>query len=181
MVNPEPNQPLLIWTLGRVSVHFQPFLRFFGQSHELRVNLREGVLKGDEDLARLADAFRPVHEKMYGYTPDSPVQSVTFRVSNVTRFQKAALGVSKDSASVSSAKPFLSGSKCVFFLEASGFADTPAYKRVDLPPGSLIDGLSIVEQMDTTTITSPGQMATGDECGNLVLRFEEGPGNTSMG
>ncbi len=145
------------------------------------MNLREGVLKGDEDLARLADAFRTVHDKMYGNTPDSPVQAVTFRVSTVARFQKAALGVSKDSVSVSSAKPFLSGSRRVFFPQASGFADTPVYQRVDLPPGSSIDGPSIVEQMDTTTITSPGQMATGEECGSLVLRFEEGPGNTSMG
>ena len=63
----------------------------------------------------------------------------------------------------------------------SGFADTPVYKRVDLPPGSSIDGPSIVEQMDTTTITSSGHMATGDASRNLVLRFEEGPGNTSMG
>ena len=140
-----------------------------------------GVLKGDEDLARLADAFRTELDKMYGYTPDSPVQAVTFRVSAVARFQKPALGVSKDSALVFSAKPSLSGSRRVFFLQASGFADTPVYQRVDLPPGSSIDGSLIVEQMDTTTIVSPGQMATSDECGNLVLRFVEGPGNTLMG
>ena len=66
-------------------------------------------------------------------------------------------------------------------LSLIGFADTPVYQRVDLPPGSSIDGSLIVEQMDTTTIVSPGQMATSDECGNLVLRFVEGPGNTLMG
>lgn len=43
------------------------------------MNLREGVLKGDEEWARLADAFRSVHDKMYGYTPDSPGQNSHWR------------------------------------------------------------------------------------------------------
>ncbi len=155
-------------------------MRFIGQSHELRVNLWEEPLEDDEDLVRLTDAFRAEHEKMYGYAPDSPVQAVTFRVSAVARFPKPAWRVSKDSASAASAKPSFSGSRRVFFSKAGGFIDTPVYQRVDLPPGCSIGGPSIVEQMDTTTIVSPGQMATSDERGNLVLRFEEEPGHTSM-
>ncbi len=97
------------------------------------MNLREGVLKGDEDLARLADAFRTVHDKMYGYTPDLPAQALTFRVSAVARFQKAALGSQIFPHWSPRRSHFFSGSRRVFFLQASGFADTPVYQRVDLP------------------------------------------------
>ena len=154
-------------------------MRYLGQSHELRVNLPEGALKDGADFAKLADAFRAEHERMYGYAPDSAVEAVTFRMSALARLPKPSWRVSRGAGSISSGKPSPAGSRRAFFRKAGGFADTPVYRRADLPPGCIIDGPAIVEQIDTTTIVLPGQRAASDKHGNLVLSFEEGAGRAS--
>ncbi len=120
------------------------------------------------------DEFRAEHERMYGYAPDSPVQVVTFRVDAVASLPKPFGRVSKDSTSAASVKPSSAGSRRVFFPQSGGFVDTPVYLRADLPSGCSVGGPSIVKQTDTTTIILPGQTATTDEYGNMVLRFNEG-------
>ena len=47
--------------------------------------------------------------------------------------------------------------------------ETPVYWRDHLPPGCALDGPAIVEQMDTTILIGPGDRATGDAHGNIVI------------
>jgi len=44
------------------------------------------------------------------------------------------------------------------------------YAREGLTPGSTLEGPVIVEQLDSTTVVLPGQRATADRAGNLVIR-----------
>ncbi len=150
-------------------------MRFLGQSHELRIDVREGILEKDENIVLLVNEFRVEHERMYGYAPDSPVQVVTFRVDAVAILPKPFGRDSMVSPASASVKPSPAGSRRVFFQQMGGFVDTPVYMRAELPSGCSFDGPSIVEQTDTTTIILPGQMAATDERGNMILRFNEDP------
>jgi 5-oxoprolinase (ATP-hydrolysing)/N-methylhydantoinase A len=42
--------------------------------------------------------------------------------------------------------------------------------RETLGAGAVVRGPAIVEQLDTTTVVPPGQRATVDRVGNLVIR-----------
>jgi N-methylhydantoinase A len=57
----------------------------------------------------------------------------------------------------------------VHFAEANGWIDCPIFARSSLSAGSLLDGPAIVEQLDTTVVIMPGQIARTDEVGNLLI------------
>ena len=58
----------------------------------------------------------------------------------------------------------------VWFDEAAGFTRTPVYRRERLLAGHTLTGPAVVEQMDSTTIVLPGQQATVDAHGNLLIQ-----------
>ena len=47
--------------------------------------------------------------------------------------------------------------------------DTPVYWRDHLPASATLAGPAIVEQMDCTLVLSPGDTATQDADGNLIV------------
>jgi N-methylhydantoinase A len=52
--------------------------------------------------------------------------------------------------------------------------DTPVYWRDHLPLDAVIRGPAIVEQMDTTVLIEPGDVARGDREGNLIVEIGGG-------
>ncbi|MEZ5911594.1 MAG: hypothetical protein R3D84_04620 [Paracoccaceae bacterium] len=50
-----------------------------------------------------------------------------------------------------------------------GWHDTPVYWRDHLPAGFTLTGPAIVEQMDTTVVIGPGEVARGDGEGNILI------------
>ncbi len=143
-------------------------MRYVGQSHELTV-----AVTGDKftvnNLSTLLPAFREEHERVYGYAPDAPIQLVTYRVTaraGVT--SPPSIGERGTAASLEAA---VTGSRQTYFAESGGFVDCPVYDRDLVPPGAQIGGPAILEQMDTTTVVSPGQVADADNEGNLILTF----------
>ncbi len=54
------------------------------------------------------------------------------------------------------------------FIDSS-WHDTPIYWRDHLPFDCQIKGPAIIEQMDTTTLISPGDIANADEQGNIII------------
>jgi len=59
------------------------------------------------------------------------------------------------------------GTRPVWF--AGGWAETPVYWRDALPEGARIAGPAVIEQMDTTILIEPGDVATDDGRGNLII------------
>ena len=49
--------------------------------------------------------------------------------------------------------------------------DTPVYDREKIPLDAIIDGPAILEQMDATTVIEPGDRATSDADGNIVIEI----------
>ncbi len=52
-----------------------------------------------------------------------------------------------------------------------GWHDTPVYWRDHLPQGFAITGPAIVQQMDTTLLIEPGDHASGDADGNIIVQI----------
>ena len=54
----------------------------------------------------------------------------------------------------------------------TGWAETPIYRREQLPPGAALDGPAIVEQLDSTIVVEPGDRLEADAQGNLIITVE---------
>ena len=171
-------------------------MRYVGQSHEITVAVQERAFS-EPDLATLVAAFRGEHERVYGYAPDAPVQLVTFRVTALARVTAppvagagggggdlgdaqratrpehfAELGsFAKHPVHDQDLRAAQRATRLVHFAELGGFVECPIYDRERIPPGAELEGPAILEQMDSTTVVLPGQVARGDERGNLNLAF----------
>ena len=153
-------------------------MRYVGQSHEITVAVQEQAFS-DPDLATLVTSFRQEHERVYGYAPDAPVQLVTFRVTALARV--TAPPVAEVGGAGGDLHAALRANRQVHFAELGGFVECPIYDREGIPPGAELDGPAILEQMDSTTVVLPGQVARSDEQGNLSLAFRSLPNGASDG
>ena len=113
------------------------------------------------------------------YAPDAPVQLVTFRVTALARVTAPpVVGAAGTGGDLRAAER---GRRRVHFAELGGFVDCPIYAREGLPRGSDLEGPAILEQMDSTTVVLPGQVARSDEQGNLNLTVVSAPHDAGSG
>ena len=142
------------WTVGA---------RNFGQNYELTLEL--DLAKDDDALiADLTRAFLVAHEFTYGFASESEaVQIVNVAVKAIGELKKPELPMAPE---IAPATP--DGHRMTLF-EGTERIETPLFSRSILPKGQVIEGPAIVEQMDTTVLIFPGDRATTDPWGNLVI------------
>jgi N-methylhydantoinase A len=110
-------------------------------------------------------AFHRLHEQRYTFAQeDTPVEIVTLRVDARGTFPPPALPVLPKAGPLRDA---LCGSQPIH-LE-TGTADCPLYDRAKLGQGATITGPAVLVQLDATTLVLPGQVATVDQVGNLLI------------
>ena len=63
-----------------------------------------------------------------------------------------------------------SGTRSVHF-SANGAVEARVYHRDALVPGYRIEGPAVVEQLDTTVLIYPGDMARVDEALNIIIEL----------
>jgi N-methylhydantoinase A len=145
-------------------------MRYAGQNYELPVSFPDEPV-GPALLKALTAGFERAHEQMYGYiAEEEPIQIVTFRLEAVGAVRHAELTAHPPATSdVVLAK---GGEREVWLAEARGFVTCPVYDRERLAPGHRIDGPSVIEQMDATTLLLPGQTAIVDPYLNLIIEHE---------
>ncbi|WP_433492152.1 hydantoinase/oxoprolinase family protein [Nocardia grenadensis] len=142
-------------------------MRYFGQNYELAVELDSTTVDADA-INALIGKFEAAHKALYGYTvPDAKIQAVTFRSSAVGKVVQAKTARTDQSAS--DPEPARAESRQVYFGAEYGRIDSPVYDRGRLTAGTHIEGPSIIEQMDSTTVVLPGQQATIDAYANIVI------------
>ena len=61
------------------------------------------------------------------------------------------------------------GRRQVYFDRATGWVETPVHDRARLPIDAEIAGPAVIEEMSATTLLHPGQRATTDAAGNLIV------------
>jgi N-methylhydantoinase A len=142
-------------------------LRYRHQGFELTVPWPERDLAIDPLLAR----FHERHRHLYTYAlPDAPVEIVTLRVAAAGRVRRFRIP-SLERRRLARAHP---ARRRVFFAGA-GWKTCPCLPREQLGAGAAVTGPAIVEQLDATTVIPPGQRATVDRAGNLVIRAKGRP------
>ncbi len=118
---------------------------------ELRDNLRQAYLdRFNIDLGRFRAKLTNLRTSIVGIRPQLDLKKIVAATHG---------GGSKADA--------LLGHRQVVFDEVAH--ETPVYDRTLLPVGTAVEGPAIFNQMDTTTVIEPGDVATVDEFGNLII------------
>jgi N-methylhydantoinase A len=135
-------------------------LRLVGQSHELMV-----PYYGQLDAASLS--FDKIHKQAYGYaSPDELREIVNIRVSAMVPLPKFSLPFFPNGNS----NPINAeiGTREIFLKNR--FIDAKIYNKSLLSANNIIDGPSIIEQTDSTTLVNVGWYAEVKKDGHLLLR-----------
>ena len=137
-------------------------LRYRHQGFEVTVPWDESDLA----LAPLIARFHGRHETLYTYAlPDAPVEIVTLRVAargTVRRFALPRLPTSRRAH-----RPRIE--RRPVYFRGRGWLACACHEREALSAGARLTGPAVVEQLDATTVILPGQRATVDRYGNLII------------
>ncbi len=142
-------------------------MRYGGQGYELTVPCLAGPID-TATLIKLREEFERIHKQVYGYiAAEEPVQVTTLRVEAVGLVPKAGLKAYPPAPGPVEAA--IAAHREVWLPETGGFTSCPIYDRERLGLGHRITGPAIIDQMDSTTLVLPGQVATVDAHLNLIL------------
>jgi N-methylhydantoinase A len=143
-------------------------LRYRHQGFEITVPWEER----DLSVAGLIARFHARHRQLYTYAlPDAPVEIVTLRVraaGGAPRFTLPRRPARR--GRVRARRP---RRRPVFFAGTGWVAECSILDRDALPPGAVVAGPAVVEQLDSTTVILPGQRAGVDAYGNLLIRVAD--------
>ena len=145
-------------------------MQFIGQTHLLRVPLPDA----NQSRADLRALFEEAYFRRFQVAlPEIRPALVNLNTSVIGRRPDVNLSLLID---VASRKATLaeaqSGTRQVWF---DGWTETPVYWRDHLPADATLTGPAIVEQMDCTLIMEPGDTATQDADGNLIVTLGARP------
>jgi 5-oxoprolinase (ATP-hydrolysing)/N-methylhydantoinase A len=144
--------------------------RYVGQGYELRTPAPASAVDTGF-VAALHRAFDTEHARTYGKAfPEKRIQIVNLRVTGIGAIAPlvpadlASGGPRPEPAALKGVHP------AVFEVDGvTATLDTPRFRREALRAGNVIDGPSIIDQMDTTTVLPPGTRATVDRHGTLIV------------
>ena len=141
-------------------------LRYEGQNFEVRV----AVGAAWPTLAEVEAAFATEHARTNGYDiPGRGVELVNCRLTAIGHVPRGAPEPPPEGGSTDAARI---GRRRVYYDPAHGWVETAVYAREKLPVGLRIPGPAIIEEMSSTSIVFPGQWATLDRDGNVIIRHE---------
>ena len=151
--------------IRQIERQFSVDMQFVGQTHLLRVPLENGT--------PTRELLRELFEKAYFDRFGVELAEISASLVNVNC---SVIGV-REELDLSTLidpkgrKPNLdaakSGNRKVYFGDA--WFDTPIYWRDHLPMKFELVGPAIIEQLDTTILIEPGDCATGDVDGNILI------------
>jgi len=141
-------------------------VRYAGQGHELSVEIPPGRL-GPASLAEIERAHAEIYAGRYGYAeaPGTPLEATNWKLEIGCGVPAVTLGTGSPPAEGSSRKR----ARPVYFPERGGFVDCPVHDRYRLGADEAVAGPAVVEERETTVILLPGDRATVDEHGNLIV------------
>jgi N-methylhydantoinase A len=146
-------------------------MRYVGQNFELSVEAPPDRLK-PVDLETLISRFYVEHEKNYGhFMPGEPTQLVSFRVTArgiIPKLHLEKTGHQRPGGTSSTV------SHREVYFNAETPVTTPVYDRTGLCPGDRIKGPAVIEQMDSTTLIYPEDLAEIDDLLNIIIEIKEG-------
>src|SRR5699024_2336314 len=107
--------------------------------------------------SKIIERFHELHEQNYSFKLlDTTTEIVNFHLTGFGKVDKIKL--SKIESSLEEEEPLIETRKVYF--EDVGWLDTDIYQRELLQPGIKIDGPTIIEEKQTSTLVYPGQNIT---------------------
>jgi N-methylhydantoinase A len=146
------------------NIAWQASLRYEHQGFEVTVPWIEREVNA-QSVAATIEAFHERHQELYTFAQrDTPVEIVTLRVTATGSLPKLRLhelgpGLSPESCIV--------GRSQIHFID--GTRSCPIYDRARLGAGARIVGPAIIQQIDTTTLLLPGEIAEVHRFGSLIV------------
>ena len=143
-------------------------MQFVGQTHLINVPLPDGAV----DAPTLQELFEIAYEARFKVKlPEIRANLVNLNTSVIGQRPSADLSILIDPAGrAATLDGARTGTRSVWF-ENGGWAETPVYARDRLPLDAVVEGPAILEQMDATTVLEPGDRATGDADGNIIIEI----------
>ncbi len=148
---------------SEIALEYALDMRYAGQGYELTVPLASAKVT-KKVLADLRALFDATHKKLFGHSgPEEPVEAVTYRVTGVGRLPEVKMPTFRKQGTALKAA-YLGTRKARF----DGVTrDVPVYQREKLDVGHRVKGAAIIEQLDSTIVLHPGQVAVVDRFRNL--------------
>ena len=140
-------------------------MQFIGQTHIINVPLPSA----DIDIASLQLLFEKAYFARFRVSlPEIRANLVNLNTSVIGERDAIDLAMLIDPEErAATLDDALNERRPVWF--DGGWIDTPVYAREKLPLDATIAGPSILEQRDATTVLEPGDRATSDAVGNLIV------------
>ncbi len=140
--------------------------RYVGQNFEGKV---DGDVLGPDDRGAVAERFHDAHAREYGYAlRDRALELVTCRLQAIGEVPKAPQARVEGGPSLAAAEI---GRRRMYVDAKHGWMDSVVYQRERLPVGIEFAGPAVVNEMSSTTLIFPGQVARIDAWGNLIVRI----------
>ncbi len=145
-------------------------IRYPRQAYEINVTLADGKLQ-KKDLKEMVNKFHYLHQQTYGYSRDGEkTQMVNLRLAAIGEMQPLMIREEERTKEADPSRALLSYRNIYF---SGKHIKTPVYKRHKLEAGNKIDGPAVIQQLDSTTVLFPGQIASVDSYNNLIIREKE--------
>jgi N-methylhydantoinase A len=140
-------------------------MRYAGQGYELSVACATQPIE-PTDLAELRITFDAQHKAMFSHTaPQEPVEIVSYRVRGIGLLPPVELPKFKPAGT--RLGDAWRGQRRVRFEDKE--MDCCVYARERLDVGLTLAGPAILDQLDSTTLICPGEIARVDEWKNIVV------------
>ena len=139
-------------------------MQFLGQTHLLSVALPSPTLTLDA-LQALFD--RAYWERFAVELPEIRAVLVNLHTAVIGRRPQIDLRALAGTAQAATLADAQTGRRRVWF--ADGWHDTPIFSRSRLPLDAELAGPAVIEQLDSTAVVEPGDLARLDPLGNLVI------------
>jgi N-methylhydantoinase A len=153
------------FTSERIRIECALDMRYAGQGYEIALPCRAQPIEAG-DLKQLRAAFDVQHKTMFGHmAPQETVEIVSYRVRGIGLVPKVEMPKFKPAGTnLGDARR---ERRRVRFHGAD--VDCPVYRREQLDVGLSFSGPAILDQLDSTTVICPGQVARVDEWKNVIV------------
>ena len=135
-------------------------MRYRRQEHTIKIRLPEKAFDNKE----LGQLFEDTYKHRFGHASNMEIEMVMLRL--VIEGRTARPEIAK--AANGKAAPAKPVPRRIWF-EETGFVECGAWQRSELVAGQVIEGPGVIEEEASTTVLTPGDSASLDHMGNIVI------------
>lgn len=151
---------------GALTYEYLADMRYQGQEHAVKVPV--AIQANEIDIEETIDRFHALHEKRYTYRLPNPVQIVNFHLVSRVAVPKPELP-QKTVTGRRAAEAVLNRREVDF--DAHGIHEATIYDGLQLEPGMVLMGPSVIQEPMVTLVVPPGKRVMVDEFGNYHVQL----------